>query len=546
VLAAEMLEVCGTEFFKDPLRSAAAIKKALAAETARRDAAGLSAELALADSSAVVSGRCAAMLDISVLKTVSRPAVLLPLLRAAPGCTTSQDATGIADSAARLHFDALVADLRDGLGGVGGSTAVAIEDEHWTWGLLHSASMRLSNDNRTVAKVQSSPDYSCAMSGEPFSEGMHEWELLVGAQVTSMWVGIVDEGVRTRLSSSPSFEYGVTLHNSSGFQITCGDCVVEKQEALGYGPGSRILMQLDMNLGAFNMHVNDTHVLAISGLGNRPVHAFVCFDYTESVEITRATKACTVQECSTVSSAVALLFNSLMSLQSGIHGGNFDGLFVNCGEPIVSRFCAMLEAMIASATLDEPRKLAMVQSVDTGPFRSVFMGVLTMVNQMCRAQSSGSVAAATLPHFTRLIQVVLDLISTNDLGAGHWTNDFLVEIVKSVGEVLAVCIWRKPISAGSHPKSDQSVEEWLESDLFSRGFSSEVSHKDLLVSAGQPSCFDRLVLPRVAVHSSHHLDRVEREVIIACLYHSGTLDSMLASDPDISENCVLVCQVRVE
>ena len=112
------------------------------------------------------------------------------------------------------------------------------------------------------------------------------------------------------------------------------------------------------------------------------------------------------------------------------------------------------------------------------------------------------------------------------------------------GAILG-CIWRKPISTGSPLQSDNNVEDWLESDLFSRGLSREMSHKDLLVPAGQQSCFDRLVLPRVAVHSSQHLDRVEREVIIACLYHAGILDDMLAAD-NVSEKYVLLCQVRLQ
>jgi hypothetical protein len=364
--------------------------------------------------------------------------------------------------------------------------------------------------------------------------------------VTSMWVGIVDEGVRARLGSSPSFEYGVTVHNSSGFQIKGDECVVEKQDSVHYGPGSRIRMQLDMDLGDFNVHVNGKHVLAISKLGNRPVHAFVCFDYTESVEITRATTTRTIQECGTVASAVVLLYNSLMNLQTGIYSGCFEGQLAHCGEPIVSRFCDMLDALTARVPRDGSSKLAAVQALDAGPFKSVFVGVLTMVNQMCAAQPSGSDAAAALPNFTRLIQAVLSLISVYEMEGGHWMNDFLVEITKSVGGVLAACIWRKPLSTGSPLQSDQGVEDWLESDLFSRGFSREVSHKDLLVPAGQRSCFDRLVQPRVAVHSSHHLDRVEREVIIACLYHVGILDDMLAPDINISENYVQVCQVKLQ
>ncbi len=537
-LAAEVLEVSGAELFaEDPASSAAAIKNALAAETARRDPVGQSAD---EEATGVASRRCTAALDISVLKIASQPAVLLPLLCAAPGSTDSQDATEIADATARLRFSALQANIREGV--CEESSVVADADEHWTWGLLHSASMLLSNGGRTVAKVQSSPDYSCAMSGEPFFEGSHEWELLVGAQVTSMWVGIVDEGVRTRLGSSPSFEYGVTMHNSSGFQIKCGECLVERQEVVHYSPGSRIRMHLDMNLRAFNMHVDEKHVLAISQLANRPVHAFVCFDYTESVEITRATTTCTAHECSTVASAISLLFNSLMSLQTGIYSGHFEGQLVSCGEPIVSRFCDVLETLTATAPIDESSKLAAVQAIDAGPFKSVFVGVLTMVNQMCSAQPSGSVAAAASAHVTRLIHVVLNLISVYEMGGEHWMKDFLEEIIKSVGGVLAACIWRKPISRGSLLQSDKDMDDWLETDLFSRGFSREVSHKDLLVPAGQPSCFDRLVLPRVAVHSSQHLDRVEREVIIACVYHTGILDDLLASD-NVSEKNVQVCQV---
>ena len=102
--------------------------------------------------------------------------------------------------------------------------------------------------------------------------------------------------------------------------------------------------------------------------------------------------------------------------------------------------------------------------------------------------------------------------------------------------------WGEP----SGETGDEEVDEdWLQSPLFSKGLLATPTHTDLLVAENEASPFDGILQPRVAVHASPYLDRLERDVIIAILYHVGAIDQAVSIAHESSEEMIATCQVRM-
>jgi hypothetical protein len=137
-----------------------------------------------------------------------------------------------------------------------------------------------------------------------------------------------------------------------------------------------------------------------------------------------------------------------------------------------------------------------------------------------------------------VIKAACGVLTGSGLVEDHWLNQYLLTLLAVLGPEVASVIW-----GDSSAETEGEREDWFNSKLFAKGLLTSPVHTDLLVEVGQPSHFDNLLQPRIAVLSSPYLDHLERSVIIAILYHTGVLDQVLSLGSESSEELVATCQV---
>jgi hypothetical protein len=476
-------------------------------------------------------------INIAVLKIFSRQSVLLPLL-----LSTDEDIRRrmleVVDIVSELRFRELGQNSVLPDEDAAQSSNLETIDADWDWGLCHRESIELSKNNRRVYKSNGNPDYSCAMSSEAFVDGVHAWEILFEA-TGSTWVGIAGESTKDYLGSSPGIEYGATLHCGGSWDLR-GGLISTKQESASFSGGTKVSMVLNFDQQTFDMYVDGVHKLCVNNIeAHKPLHAYVCMDGSgESFELVSATRQTQNIRCKTQLEAVRLVGNQVIQLQIGLLASN-----TSSDRPedycmrVLSRFCSQIEALKSDIVAGRLSIDAAVRSISRSPSQLAFESVFALACQLCHS----SVLGGNFSIITHVIACTHGLRTALRLDESHWLNHFIYALASILGPEVASIIWGKPLTGGSD--GDAVAEDWLKSPLFSKGLLHGPSHTNLLVEVGISSPFDGMVQPRVAVHASPYLDRLESDVIIAVLYHIGVIDQAILVSNETSEEMIATCQV---
>ena len=517
-LALVAIDLGGEAFFKDPLVMVEAANGVLHG-VARGLAAGSDGDSAL---------------DIAVLKILARPSVLLPLLLSEAE-DVRRGMVDIVEAGAGMQFPTQGEEAEQP-GQEAQSSNFQPVPADWNMGLCHRESIQLSKDDRRVYKSSSRPDYSCAMSSEAFSEGVHSWEITFES-TGSTWVGIAGESTKDHLGSSPVIEYGATLYNKGEWKLY-GPLTATKMEPASFGSGTKVSMVLDFDWGTFDMYVDGGHKLSVQNLEpGRPLHAYVCMDNSgESSELTSATQQLVSAHCRTLSDAVRLVGNAVIRIETGILASPVaQQRSESYAARILASFCSRLEGLASDMASGTVKAEMAVRAVSLDSLQLSFENVTALACQFC----SSPVLAGNFAPLSRFVSAVHGLIAGLGLGEDHWMPQCLQAFVSVLGPALASVIWGEVKPGASE---DEGRVDWLSLPLFSRRLLASPPHLDLLIAEGEPSIFDSMLQPRVAVLNSPYLDRLERDVIIACLYHIGMIEHVLAMS-ESSEETVATCQV---
>ncbi len=477
-----------------------------------------------------------AALDVAVLKILARPQILLTLLLSAEAgvkCSMVE----VVDIVSEIQFRELgfVADVP--VLERAPSSNFETVDADWNWGLCHRDSIELSKDDRRVYKSNSSPDYSCAMSSEPFTEGVHSWEILFES-TCSTWVGIAGETTKDYLGSSPVIEYGATLHNGGSWNLYGGlNCT--KKETASFCGGTRVSMVLDFEQGLFDMYVDSVHKLSICNIEpNKPLYAYVCMDGSgECFELTNATKQTVCTKCTCLIDAIRLVGNSIIRMETGISASDAaETSPENYGEQVLAKFCHRLESFVTDIKSGRVAVSAIGDSLSSKASQLCFENVVALASQMC----SSPILGGNLLPVARMVQAIHGIVVILGLKEGDWLSQYLHAFVSVLGPEMASVIWGDS-SAGS----EGDRVDWFSSQLFLKGLLASPVHMDLMVPVGEPSIFDNILQPRIAVHTSPYLDQLERDVVIAILYQIGVIEQVISLGIESSEDLVATCQVAV-
>ena len=482
-------------------------------------------------------------LDIAVLRIFARPPVLLPLL-----LSEMDDVRGsmveIVETVSELQFRDVGQDAASpGDAEVGPSTEQSSNletvDADWNWGLCHRESIDLTKNDRRAYKSNSYPDYSCAMSSEAFTDGVHSWEVHFES-TCSTWVGIADESTKDYLGSSPVINYGATLHCGGSWNLY-GGLTAAKQESASFGGGTKVSMVLDFNQGTFDMFVDGVHKLSVNNIeSDKPLHAYVCMDGSgESFELLSATRQTSSTHCKTQIEAVRLVGNQLLRLQTGILASpTASARAENYGGVVLAKFCSQMEALKADVDSGRVSLDAVRRAISRSTAQLAFENVYALACKLCGSY----VAKGNFGSITQVLTATHGLLAALRLDEEHWMWPFVHTLASMLGPEAAAVIWGEP----SGETGDEEVDEdWLQSPLFSKGLLATPTHTDLLVAENEASPFDGILQPRVAVHASPYLDRLERDVIIAILYHVGAIDQAVSIAHESSEEMIATCQVRM-
>ncbi len=476
------------------------------------------------------------VLDIAVLKILARPPILLPLLLSDKEDVKSR-MIEIVDHVAEIQFNKLGEEAVVPESEAAPSTNFETVDADWNWGLCHRDSIQLSKEDRRVYKSNSSPDFSCAMSSEPFTEGVHSWEVLFESTCNT-WVGIADESTKDYLGSSPVIQYGAILHNGGSWNLY--GLSSTKQEYASFCGGTRVSMVLDFDQGIFDMYVDGVHKLSVTNLEpNKPLHAYVCMDSSgECFELTSATKQTVSSNCSSLLDAVKLVGNTIIRLETGILSNTVaEKLTEHYGTRVLEKFSSRLESLGADLKNDAVQVSTVVDALSTSTTQICFENVIALTSQFC----TSAILRGNFSPVNRVVKAVCGILVGCGLDDNHWLSQYLRSLLTVLGPEMASVIW-----GYSSEETEGEREDWFDSKLFSKGLLSSPLHTDLLVEQDQPSLFDKLLQPRIAVLTSPYLDHLERSVIIAILYHTGVVDQVISLGSESSEDLVAMCQVITE
>ena len=555
---------------------------------------------------------------IAVLRIFARPSVLLPLLLEKKEEVKS-DLKNIVDVVHRIRFGEICKRRETVAPPCAGASSKNSTDACWNWSLCHSGSIQLSKGGCRVCKTQSSPDYSCAMSSEPFCVGAHSWEILFES-TGSTWVGVADESTKNHLGTSPVIAYGVTLHNSGSWQLY-GGLSATKKESAAFSNGSVVRTELDFDLGTLNMWVDGVHKLSIENIASKALHAYVCMDRTgECFELASATKQEATIQCQTVLDAVTLVSTSAIRLETGIYGNSVAKAWIHgYGQRIIDLFNSRLQVIAANIEQGADDEHVSLESLEDKSTKSCIEETFVLAQQIC----CSNFLAGELPSLSCMIQRIHALASRIELPSEHWLKVYLKMLVGALGPKIKTFIWGEP--------TDENIEvsnaDWLKSPLFSKGLlaspspliqlmvpqDSEIRRvvsfpvseqggnlvggtvtsgrsglgvtdsENLTSLVGKRKCseprreraeqsewiipgageaqrlqtwpeeglvtqgavIEKMIQPRIAVHLSPYLDLLERNVIIALLYHFGVLDTVLVSGAKQAEEIIHLCQVEI-
>jgi hypothetical protein len=477
-----------------------------------------------------------AALDIAVLKILARPPILLPMLLSDNEEVKSR-MVEIVDHVAEIQFCKLGQEADVPESESAPSSNFETVDADWNWGLCHRDSIQLTKDNRRVYKSNSSPDYSCAMSSEPFTEGVHSWEVLFES-TCSTWVGIVGESTKDYLGSSPTIQYGATLHCGGGWNLYGLNST--KQEGASFCGGTRISMVLDFDQGIFDMYVDGVHKLSANNIEpNKPLHAYVCMDGSgECFELTSATKQTVSLKCSSLLDAVKLVSNTIVRLETGIFSNAIaEKVSEHHGVRVLDKFSSRLEKLGADLKSGAVEVSTVVGALNMSATQICFENLIALTSQFC----TSPILRGNFSPVNRVVKAACGILVDCGLDCDHWMSQYIRTLLAVLGPEVASVIW-----GDFSADTDGEHEDWFNSKLFSKGLLSSPLHTDLLVEVDQPSLFDKLLQPRIAVLTSPYLDHLERSVVIAILYHVGVVDQIISLGSESSEELVATCQVGRE
>ena len=183
----------------------------------------------------------------------------------------------------RLHFPAWF------VASVNRSRKTKILD--WTWGAFEESSIHKTSDALTVEKVNSSPDYSCAVGSCVFEHGVHIWAIQVES-VQSMWLGIargVEEkgGLGSNPGSDGDSDYMLVFSSSSGEPTIVGEVapVIERRSNVTFSSCQIIEFELDMNQHCLTMKIDAEIAVVARNVDDKDIRPYICMDYNESATI---------------------------------------------------------------------------------------------------------------------------------------------------------------------------------------------------------------------------------------------------------------------
>jgi hypothetical protein len=303
--------------------------------------------------------------------------------------------------------------------------------------------------------------------------------------------------------------------------------------------GAGIFTEGSPQQGIFDMYVDGEHKLSANNIEpNKPLYAYVCMDGSgECFELTSASKQTVCTKCTCLIDAIRLVGNSLVRLETGISASAAAEISAeNYGEQVLAKFSHRLESFVTDIISGRVAASAIGDSLSSSASQLCFENVVALASQMCSPQISGG---NFLP-VARMVQATHGIVTILGLKEDDWLSQYLHTLVSVLGPEMASVIWGDS-SAGS----EGDRENWFDSKLFFKGLLASSAHIDLMVSVGEPSIFDNMLQPRIAVHTSPYLDKLERDVVIAVLYHVGVIEQVISLGNESSEDLVATCQVVV-
>jgi hypothetical protein len=236
--------------------------------------------------------------------------------------------------------------------------------------------------------------------------------------------------------------------------------------------------------------------------------------------------------------AVKLVGNTIIRLETGILSNTVaEKLTEHYGTRVLEKFSSRLESLGADLKNDAVQVSTVVDALSTSTTQICFENVIALTSQFC----TSAILRGNFSPVNRVVKAVCGILVGCGLDDNHWLSQYLRSLLTVLGPEMASVIW-----GYSSEETEGEREDWFDSKLFSKGLLSSPLHTDLLVEQDQPSLFDKLLQPRIAVLTSPYLDHLERSVIIAILYHTGVVDQVISLGSESSEDLVAMCQVITE
>ena len=150
---------------------------------------------------------------------------------------------------------------------------------HWKWGPHESTSIKIDEDGCRISKIQSSPDFSCAIGNCVFETGLHVWAIHVErAQCT--WLGVARGVTENTFSASPtdwSGDYLAAFCSDESEPIVAGgQRLLEMNEKFGFRSGQIVEFELDMNLHILKIKVDGILKCMVRNIDHRGVSPYTC------------------------------------------------------------------------------------------------------------------------------------------------------------------------------------------------------------------------------------------------------------------------------